>query len=75
MNNIGIGIMCFGDEYYFNFADENVSKIIQSNTHCYILTDNIDYFQKNTIQHIFIQLVIIKRLNLIMIKSYSSKVF
>ena len=46
MNNIGIGIMCFGDEYYFNFADENVSKIIQSNTHCYILTDNIDYFQK-----------------------------
>jgi hypothetical protein len=46
MNNIGIGIMCFGDKYYFNFADENVRTFLENNIHSYILTDNIDYFQK-----------------------------
>jgi hypothetical protein len=46
MNNIGFGIFCFGDDFYFRGADEKISKIISDDFHCYVLTDNPDYFKK-----------------------------
>ena len=46
MLNIGIGIMCFGEKYYYDFADENLRLFLDSGLSCYVLTDNIDYFDK-----------------------------
>jgi hypothetical protein len=46
MNNIGFGIFCFGDDFYFRGADEKINKIISDDFHCYILTDNTEYFTK-----------------------------
>ena len=46
MNNIGFGIFCFGDVKYLNGADEKVKQILNNGYHCYILTDNLEFFNK-----------------------------
>ena len=44
MNDIGFGIMCFGDDHYFQSAKEKEGKILQAGFDCTILTDNPRYF-------------------------------
>lgn len=44
MNNIGFGIFCFGEKYYFNGTVEKINKIINEDYKCYILTDDPDFF-------------------------------
>jgi hypothetical protein len=45
MNNIGFGILCFGEDYYFRGAEEKLRRILASNFHGYVLTDNPKYFK------------------------------
>ena len=45
MNNIGIGIFCFGEDYYYKGTDDKINHLIGEDLHCYILTDNPDYFK------------------------------
>ena len=42
MNNIGIGIMCFGDVSYFNSTKEKVTNLKDIGIDCYILTDDTE---------------------------------
>jgi hypothetical protein len=44
MNNIGFGIFCFGDEFYYTGANFKIQNIIEQGFHCYVLTENPDYF-------------------------------
>jgi thiol-disulfide isomerase/thioredoxin len=44
MNNIGFGIFCFGEEYYFKGTLDKINHILNEGYHCYILTDNPEYF-------------------------------
>lgn len=44
MNNIGFGIMCFGDDYYFTGAKEKMNEILKEGF-CYVLTDDRDRFK------------------------------
>ena len=39
MNNIGIGIMCFGDEYYFKHTQDKISNLEKWGFDCHVLTD------------------------------------
>ena len=51
MNNIGIGIMCFGDVSYFNSTKEKVTNLKDIGIDCYILTDNTEQFTTKTIHY------------------------
>lgn len=42
--SIGFGILCFGEDFYFEGATEKIQNIIDRGYDCYILTDNISYF-------------------------------
>ena len=44
MNNIGFGIFCFGEEYYFKGAFEKINNILNEGYHCYVLTDTPEIF-------------------------------
>jgi len=44
MNNIGVGIFCFGEDYYYKGTDDKINHFISEDLHCYILTDNPEYF-------------------------------
>jgi hypothetical protein len=44
MNNIGFGIFCFGEEYYFKGTVDKIKHILNEGYHCYILTDTPEYF-------------------------------
>lgn len=44
MNNIGYGIFCFGEEYYYKGTIDKVNKLLANDIHCYVLTDNPEYF-------------------------------
>ena len=44
MNNIGVGIMCFGNESYFNNTKNKIKHLGHSGIDCYILTDNPQQF-------------------------------
>ena len=46
MNNIGFGIFCFGEDYYFKGTVEKINNIVDNGFQCYILTDNIEFFNK-----------------------------
>ena len=45
MNDIGIGIMCFGEQYYYDVTDNKLYTFLRRDIHCYILTDNPEYFK------------------------------
>lgn len=47
MNNIGFGIFCFGEEYYYKGTLEKIEKITSSGYNCYVLTENPDYFNNS----------------------------
>ena len=51
MNNIGIGIFCFGDDYYFRGTKEKVEHIKEYGLSCHILTDRPDLFDVDTIPY------------------------
>ena len=42
---IGIGIFCFGDDYYFKGTLEKIQHILNYGFSCFILTDEPDYFE------------------------------
>jgi len=44
MNDIGFGILCFGDDYYYRGAKEKEEKITQAGFKCVILTDKPNSF-------------------------------
>jgi hypothetical protein len=51
MNNIGIGIMCFGDVSYFNSTKEKITNLKDIGIDCYILTDEPEQFTTKTIHY------------------------
>jgi hypothetical protein len=46
MNNIGFGIFCFGEEYYYKGTVEKIDNILDHGFSCYILTEDTEYFTK-----------------------------
>ena len=44
MNNIGIGIFCFGEDYYYKGTIDKINHFLAEGFHCYILTENPKYF-------------------------------
>lgn len=44
MNNIGFGIFCFGEEYYYKGTFDKIRNILNEGYHCYVLTDTPDEF-------------------------------
>lgn len=44
MENIGFGIMCFGEEKYFRGTVEKLKNLLDKDYYCYVLTDKPDYF-------------------------------
>ena len=51
MNNIGIGVMCFGDVSYFNSTKEKVTNLKDIGIDCYVLTDDTEQFTTKTIYY------------------------
>lgn len=43
---IGVGILCFGDDSYFNQTVRKIDRIVSNGFKIYILTDNPDFFYK-----------------------------
>jgi hypothetical protein len=44
MNNIGFGIFCFGDEFYYNGTINKLNNLFTHGFYCYVLTDNPQFF-------------------------------
>jgi hypothetical protein len=44
MNNIGIGIMCFGEDYYFQRIESKLNEFKDKKIECYVLTDKPNKF-------------------------------
>ena len=44
MENIGFGIMCFGDDKYFKGAKDIIDNLTKMGFPCYVLTDNENHF-------------------------------
>jgi hypothetical protein len=44
MNNIGIGIFCFGEEYYYKGTIDKLNHFLAEGFHCYVLTEDTNYF-------------------------------
>lgn len=42
MNNIGFGIMCFGDDYFYQGTNDKINEILDFGFSCYVLTDTPD---------------------------------
>lgn len=68
MNNIGFGIFCFGEEYYFKGTIEKINRILDSGYKCYVLTDQPDIFEHSYNPN-FLTIIPYKRLY----KSYYDK--
>jgi len=49
INKIGFGILCFGDEKYFESTVHKINKLLNFGFKSYILTDNPDFFNKKFI--------------------------
>ena len=47
MNQIGFGIFCFGENYYYKGTEEKIKNILEkTNSVVYVLTDTPEYFKK-----------------------------
>jgi hypothetical protein len=46
MKNIGFGVFCFGEEYYYKGSVDKINNILDKGYHCYILTEDTEYFTK-----------------------------
>jgi hypothetical protein len=44
MNNIGFGLFCFGEEYYYKGTYDKINHILNEGYHCYVLTDTPENF-------------------------------
>lgn len=44
-NDIGFGIFCFGNDYYYKGALDKITHILDAGYECYVLTENPDYFK------------------------------
>jgi hypothetical protein len=44
MSTIAIGIMCFGEDYYFKQIESKLDKLKNGEIRCYVLTDKPNYF-------------------------------
>jgi len=44
MNNIGVGIFCFGKDYYFRGTKDKINELKKQNISVYVLTDNVKSF-------------------------------
>lgn len=44
MMKIGVGILCFGDEFYFNGTVNKLTNLLNHNVDCYVITDKPHYF-------------------------------
>ena len=47
MNNIGFGIFCFGEDFYYRGTVEKIEKITSSGYNCYVLTEAPSFFDIN----------------------------
>lgn len=45
-SKIAFGIFCFGEDFYYKGTLDKIYKILNEGFHCYILTDNCEYFEK-----------------------------
>lgn len=45
-NDIGFGIFCFGEDYYYKGAIDKVERILDAGYECYALTENPSYFKR-----------------------------
>lgn len=68
MNNIGFGIFCFGEDYYFKGTYDKINHILNNGYHCYILTDTPENFRKKYTES-FVHLIPYTRT----FKSYADK--
>lgn len=68
MNNIGFGIFCFGQEYYYDGAFDKIENILNNGYHCYVLTDTPKKFTTKFSSH-FLHVIQYDR----NFKSYSDK--
>ena len=47
MEYVGYGMLCFGNQKYFKGVDQKIQLIsLNENRPIFILTDNVDYFEK-----------------------------
>ena len=46
MNNIGFGIFCFGDEFYYSGTLNKLNNLFAHGFDCYVLTDNPQFFEE-----------------------------
>ena len=55
MNNIGFGIFCFGEDYYYRGTKEKIKQLLNAELSVYVLTDKpeefIEYPQVHVIQY------------------------
>ena len=65
MNNIGFGIFCFGEEYYFKGTKEKIKQLLDFELSVYVLTDKPEEF----IEYPQVHLILYNR----HLKSYSDK--
>lgn len=68
-NKIGFGILCFGNEKYFDGTIHKVNKLLNLGFKCYVLTDNPDFFHKKYIS-LDLKIIDYKR----QFKSYHDKI-
>jgi hypothetical protein len=68
MNNIGFGIFCFGEEFYYKGTIEKIKNILNSGYHCYILTEDPGYIEQQ-ISSMYLHFIKYDR----SFKSYSDK--
>lgn len=52
MNDIGFGILCFGEPYYFDGALDKIKNIQKCGLECYLLTDRPDFFKEENVKTI-----------------------
>lgn len=50
MNDIGIGILCFGEPYYFDGTADKIKNIQKYGIDCYVLTDRPDFFKEEKVK-------------------------
>jgi hypothetical protein len=49
MNNIGFGIFCFGEDYYYKGAKEKIKELLKAGLSVYVLTDKPEEFTEVTV--------------------------
>lgn len=68
INDIGFGILCFGDKKYFDGTLKKLNGLMSLGYKCYVLTDNKEFFEKRY----YSQIMVIEYLK--EFKSYHDKI-